>query len=74
MPLWITHGVQDNHEHGYDAHGCCGPPREKRRRSGVNNDVLVKMLVSMVNFTMLTRAWLLKRPSLFLSFTSCTVR
>jgi len=29
--------------------------------------VVVKMLVSMVNRTMLTRAWLLKRPSLFLS-------
>jgi hypothetical protein len=32
--------------------------------------VLVKMLVSMVNLTMLTRAWLLKRPSILLSLNS----
>ena len=47
------------------------------RRGGVaelTTHVLVKMLVSTVNLTMLTRALLLKRPSLLLSLTSCTVQ
>jgi hypothetical protein len=47
------------------------------RRGGVAElitHVLVKILVSTVNLTMLTRAWLLKRPSLLLSFNNYTKR
>ena len=30
MPLVITHGVEDDREHGYDAHSCCRSPMRRR--------------------------------------------
>ena len=69
----ITYGVQGDHKCSDDSHSCCGVgPRVSR--GGVAESttyVLVKILVSMVTLTMLTRAWLLKVPSLLLSFNSC---
>ena len=66
----ITYGVQDDHNRGDDAHSCCGAHVSRGGVAESITYVLVKILVSTVNLTMLTRAWPLKFPSLLLSLNS----